>query len=189
MDYCKGIAIILVVAGHYFPAESPEAWKTIRAIIYTFHMPLFFFASGFFFAGEPERGIAELLAKKAARLLIPFATIALVFLLMKLPASLFFDLEHGLNARAVLNAVLDPVRSHVPLLWFMQALFIMFALFAVLRGVCGIPPPIIFALFAVLSFLKPPAYFSLDSVFRHMQFFCFGYLARRYAAPSSLKTA
>ena len=164
LDYCKGIAIILVVAGHYIPAESPESWKTIRGIIYTFHMPVFFFVSGYFFAGEPDLGLADLLKRKAARLLIPFATIAAVFLLMKLPASLFVDLEHGLSARAVLNALIDPVNSYVPLIWFMQALFIMFALFAALRSVCGVPPAVIFALFVVLSFFKPSAYFSLDSV-------------------------
>lgn len=42
----KGIAIILVVAGH---AEGPE-WLT--NFIYEFHMPLFFMAAGFSSTGN-----------------------------------------------------------------------------------------------------------------------------------------
>ncbi len=183
LDYCKGIAIILVVAGHYFPPESPEAWKAIRGIIYTFHMPVFFFVSGYFFLGEMRRGsgLTATLKKKAVRLLIPFASIALIFLLIKFAASLVVKLEHGLEAGTVWNAIIDPVNSYVPLIWFMQALFIMFMLFTLLNGLCRLPPPMIFAVSVCLSFLPSPAYFSIDQVFANMQFFCFGYLVNQYA--------
>lgn len=45
IDYCKTIAIILVLLGH---KDTPLSDKSID-VIYTFHMPLFFFISGFLF--------------------------------------------------------------------------------------------------------------------------------------------
>lgn len=41
IDYVRAIAIILVVAGHVNFANYH-----IKALIYSFHMPLFFFVSG-----------------------------------------------------------------------------------------------------------------------------------------------
>lgn len=42
ISICKGIAIILMVVGH---VEAPEL---LTNFIYTFHMPLFFIAAGYF---------------------------------------------------------------------------------------------------------------------------------------------
>jgi fucose 4-O-acetylase-like acetyltransferase len=45
----KGLGIVLVVAGHFWPADSPAYWTEVRRVIYTFHMPLFFFLSGWLY--------------------------------------------------------------------------------------------------------------------------------------------
>ena len=44
ISIAKGIAIILMVAGH---AECPG---TLMSLIYIFHMPLFFITAGYFFS-------------------------------------------------------------------------------------------------------------------------------------------
>lgn len=56
IDKAKGIGIILVVYGHVargiFNAGIPmneKSFGIIDSVIYSFHMPLFFFLSGFFF--------------------------------------------------------------------------------------------------------------------------------------------
>ncbi len=49
IDIAKAIAIILVVIGHYNPDSSPLWYKELVKIIYTFHMPLFLFASGYIY--------------------------------------------------------------------------------------------------------------------------------------------
>src|SRR5690606_7402737 len=46
VDQVKGFAIFLVVYGHNFPVTEK--------FIYTFHMPLFFIVSGFFFPSKPD---------------------------------------------------------------------------------------------------------------------------------------
>ena len=58
LDCLKGFGILLVVLGHVLSgyldaAVYPEAWEsfyTVRTLIYSFHMPLFFLISGFTFA-------------------------------------------------------------------------------------------------------------------------------------------
>lgn len=47
LDIAKAICIILVVIGHYHPDNSPEWYNVIWKFIYSFHMPLFMFASGY----------------------------------------------------------------------------------------------------------------------------------------------
>ena len=50
IDIAKAICIILVVIGHYCPDSSPQWYQTVNHFIYSFHMPLFMFASGFVYA-------------------------------------------------------------------------------------------------------------------------------------------
>ncbi len=59
VDYAKGIGIILVVFGHanrglYSSGIyiSPEIYHYLDNVIYSFHMPLFFFLSGLFFVSS-----------------------------------------------------------------------------------------------------------------------------------------
>ena len=66
-DILKGVGILLVILGHI---QIPYMLKTV---IYSFHMPLFFFVSGCFFRPISLR---EFLNKKTRQLLIPWAFFA-----------------------------------------------------------------------------------------------------------------
>ena len=72
----KGIAIILVVAGH---AEGPE-WLT--NFIYEFHMPLFFMAAGFFFNRKYLSDPWPFIARRFKGLYLPFLKWSVLFLLL-----------------------------------------------------------------------------------------------------------
>ncbi len=72
----KGIAIILMVIGH---AEAPEL---ITNFIYTFHMPLFFMAAGYFFDRKYLADPWTFCRKRFSGLYIPFLKWALVFLVL-----------------------------------------------------------------------------------------------------------
>ena len=67
----KGLGIILVVISHFSPNTSPEYWLSLREIIYLFHMPLFFFLSGFLFRYEKYPYLL-LVKTKINRLLFPY---------------------------------------------------------------------------------------------------------------------
>lgn len=62
-DLARGIAVFLVALGH-----SPLVGEELKCWIYTFHMPLFFFISGYFLVRK-ERPAKEMIQKKACSLL------------------------------------------------------------------------------------------------------------------------
>ena len=72
----KGIAIILMVIGH---AEAP--WY-VTNFIYTFHMPLFFIAAGYFFSSKYRSQPWTFISKRVKGLYFPFIKWAIIFLLL-----------------------------------------------------------------------------------------------------------
>lgn len=72
----KGIAIILMVIGH---AEAPGL---ITNFIYTFHMPLFFMAAGYFFSRKYLSDPWTFIGKRFKGLYIPFLKWGFIFLLL-----------------------------------------------------------------------------------------------------------
>ena len=64
IDSLKGFAIFCVTMGHF------NMWAPIERYIYSFHMFLFFFLSGFLFSAKlPQK---EMIKKRIKRLLVPF---------------------------------------------------------------------------------------------------------------------
>lgn len=129
----KGIGIILVVIGHFWPASSPAYWTEMRRIIYTFHMPLFFFLSGWLYQ-HGKYPYRTLLINKAQRLLYPFASIAILFFVIKFGAGLFVQLDKPADLDSIYTILVNPVKSYMPLLWFVHALFLIFALYPLARN-------------------------------------------------------
>jgi len=76
ISICKAIGIILMVVGH---AEAPGL---ISAFLYTFHMPLFFIAAGYFFSSKAMENPWNFCVKRFKGLYIPFLTWALIYLLL-----------------------------------------------------------------------------------------------------------
>jgi len=76
LDIIKGIGIILMVVGH---SGAPDY---VHDIIYTFHMPLFFIASGWFFSElnlEDSKGFAM---RKIKSIYFPYWKWCVIFLLL-----------------------------------------------------------------------------------------------------------
>ncbi len=80
-DFLKAFGIALVVFGHVlrglFSSDiivEQGAWAAVDRMIYLFHMPLFFYASGLFIAHLVEKyGYGGMIRKVAIALLIPLA--------------------------------------------------------------------------------------------------------------------
>ncbi len=87
VDIAKGIAILLVVFGHNCIAlQSADERGKLFEVIYSFHMPLFFFISGVFF--KPKLGLKYFAVRKTHSLLKPYF-IVLSFLAMARRQNLF----------------------------------------------------------------------------------------------------
>lgn len=78
IDALRGFAILLVVFGHSLQFTNPDFDNNILfRIIYSFHMPLFMFISGYVtFFGQDK--IVSGFKKRAALLLFPFFSWAVV---------------------------------------------------------------------------------------------------------------
>jgi len=92
VEYAKGIGIILVVYGHVargvFNAgmiQNTELFKLVDSVIYSFHMPLFFFISGLFFVSSIRRRSAKgLFFSKVDTIVYPYLVWSLIQGLVKL---------------------------------------------------------------------------------------------------------
>ncbi len=65
IDIMKGITILLVMVGHYFNN------RLVSTFIWSFHMPLFLFISGYFFRDLPFR---QRLHKASVSILLPIGS-------------------------------------------------------------------------------------------------------------------
>lgn len=129
-------AMTLVVAGHSdITPDFKNLW--IFKWAYSFHMPLFFFISGFLIAltvpNEKLKNYRTFLKKKAIRLLIPFLFINTIIFIIK--ATFIKDssmLQHPveLTWKSLLESTfLNPMGF----MWFLPALFTIFAIVILFR--------------------------------------------------------
>lgn len=90
LDIAKGIGIILVVLGHSFPDASYTVGiqnpicKVIFELIYTFHMPLFFFISGYLSPKLVIQKEKKMILKRISSLLIPYLFMSMLYVPLRL---------------------------------------------------------------------------------------------------------
>lgn len=129
VDYAKGIGIVLVVFGHVLrglhAAKLPmdEAlFQRVDSVLYSFHMPLFFFLAGlFFFDSLSRRGWRGLLANKLDTILYPYVLWSI------LQGGIEVLLSQWTNGKATMADVLS-LWAPRGQLWFLLALFLTMAL-------------------------------------------------------------
>ncbi|URZ03576.1 acyltransferase family protein [Clostridium felsineum] len=74
MDVIKGLGIIAIVIGH---TQSP-----LLRFVYSYHVVLFFFISGYFYKEEYRSKPIELIKKRIKTLYVPFITYEFIFLIL-----------------------------------------------------------------------------------------------------------
>ncbi|NCP86105.1 MAG: hypothetical protein CO094_03345 [Anaerolineae bacterium CG_4_9_14_3_um_filter_57_17] len=119
IDIAKGIGILLVVLAH----NDLEAYAPfLHKVIYSFHMPLFFFLSGMFF--RPETPFWQLIRKRFDSLLKPyFFTLFFIYF-----AEIFFGKTMGFSTallRIEKSFYANGFTIDWVAMWFLPALFTM----------------------------------------------------------------
>lgn len=154
IDALKGIGIMLVVFAHH---SLPTALDTY---IFSFHMPLFFFISGFLFDFEKYAGSAANFYKGRFRsLIVPYFAFAVLTCLFYFLLDTGFQpgvqnikfFEHiALLENSMLHGIyhifyaLGPMISYNPPLWFLTCLFVTELLFyGLAKKHCGEPKKLI----------------------------------------------
>lgn len=126
-DIAKAICIILVVIGHYVPDYSPEWYVGVHDVIYTFHMPLFMFASGFIYmATKKDIPYKDLLLKKVKRLMIPYLSVSAIVITIKLLTEGHACVENPVTWMSYVKMLYLPEAGYF--LWFIWALWWMFVI-------------------------------------------------------------
>lgn len=119
IDTAKGIGILLVILGHL------PGLGLIESIIYSFHVPLFFFLSGYVFKNTDP--FPAFLKKKAKAILIPYVTLAAGVLIYN---AVFSIINGNFAISSVLKQVLRfAVQRRYTSLWFLSCLFFLNLLF------------------------------------------------------------
>ena len=117
VDIYKGIGIVCMLLGHI------GFGGIVDHSIHAFHMPMFFFISGYLFKEKPGQSAGEWLKKKAGALLVPY----LVFGIMHYVIWVFMQLfKQEPVALAPLLRLFSVNTTKLPIagaLWFLTALF------------------------------------------------------------------
>lgn len=174
LDIAKGIGIILVVLGHSFllpgPTETSNLFlSTLRMTIYSFHMPLFFFISGYFMQIKGI-GLKEIIVKKAKRLLIPYFFFGLLFAPIK---SYFSYLAHNSYQMSRFWELFWGGVNPIGELWFLYFLFLISAVYYLLRKIFSAHLIVLLA-FIGYSIL---AMFEVSNQFARNLFYFFPYFS------------
>ena len=132
LDVAKAVCIILVVVGHYCPGNSPGWYMVIHDVIYTFHMPLFMFASGYvYIATRKDVGYENFITRKVRRLMVPYLSTSFIVITIKLLMQGGMSVDHPVTASSYLRMFYLPEAGYF--LWFIWALWWMFVLVPLFR--------------------------------------------------------
>ena len=187
IDTAKAIAIFLVIVGHLVPGESP-----IFRFIFAFHMPAFFFLSGYC-TKKNEQPFLRFVGKRAKTLLIPYVVFALISVILLLIFPVFREAE-GIKAYVVRYLYVMQPYAWFGALWFLVCLFICSAmLYCILRiwdgknawwllpvaAVFMMAAPLLYKLVSPLHYGRLP--WKIDSAIGAMPFMILGYVFREKA--------
>lgn len=176
LDAIKALATLLVIVGHVIQYTNVGFDNSIFfRVIYSFHMPLFMFVSGYLVPRTTGDGF---LTSKFKQLVVPFLLWSVLLILLDNFAAIqaggvyvLFDRYHQM--------VLRPDNGG---LWFLWVLFLNFLVFTLLEGKyrLALSAAIIVAL-SILQFLdRDFTMFGLGLFRWHYFFFLFGFLAGNY---------
>lgn len=135
ISIAQGIGITLVVLGHSLPeATANPGWLVwLKSCIYSFHMPLFMFVSGYLFyltsVGKPPfsaRGYLRFIGQKGRRLLVPYLFMMTMGHLAKAMAARYSLRPFDFSWQFYGHGLLYPRQGAIGMGWFLLTLFLIF---------------------------------------------------------------
>ncbi|MGI2172540.1 acyltransferase family protein [Shewanella ulleungensis] len=153
VDYAKGIGIILVVYGHVLRGLHSAGFEFLGrfyelsdSIVYSFHMPLFFFLSGlFFYQTLSKKGPVKLVFSKIDTIFYPYVIWSI------LQGSTEVIVSNYTNGNVTFSEVFSLLWSPRAQFWFLYDLFFIFIVFSlILNGNTKIRTVILFFLLIII---------------------------------------
>lgn len=185
LNIARGIGIFLVVLGHSFPDETFNnifLLKYTHKFIFSFHMSLFFFLSGFFAIKIYDicnlKEYKSFVIKKFRRLMVPYFVITLLAIPVKILMSKFALRPIGIS-KLIIDVFFYPWNNPIMFFWFIYTLFFIFILSSIFIKI-----PIKYMLLAtfILSLIpfKYVGLFNISGILQYAVYFYLGMFIMRY---------
>lgn len=180
VDLLKGLLMFLVIFGHTLP--RPFSGDPLKWAIYAFHIPAFFFVSGFLVDRDRflARSPVALIVVYTKRLVLPWVVASLLMLLLQRHGSL-----REISTQDIANFWFKPTYH----LWFVPALLIMIVFTRAAAGSL-IAELALFVASLIVALIVLPLETGLPTSFhrvlgdmrtyRFLVFYVFGYLLRNH---------
>jgi fucose 4-O-acetylase-like acetyltransferase len=180
IDVARGIGVLLVIYGHGLAATP------LRYIIYSFHMPLFFFLSGLIFHKRKNEKYLVILKKDLKRILIPYFIFAFISFFLWLSNIPFDRINPDLVLKQIIGIFYGSGNSGYLainiVLWFLPCLFIVKQAFWFLSKLPNKFILISLIILSITGYLNSIFYpsiklpFGFETALTGIVFFGFGYL-------------
>lgn len=188
MNFLSSFGIILVVLGH---SMYPGCRNFVSNYIYSFHMPLFAFISGYLFIRYTNiKNYWNFVCKKSSRLLIPYVFWIVAMFIVKFVFSSLSSVDVFINNpiefdfNVLCNMLLYPSKAVISYYWFAIVLFFIFIIFAsFIKKNIEKHTLQITLIFIVLYYLNPLndcQLFQLNRLFDLLPYFYFGCIFSLY---------
>jgi len=180
IHFLQTFGIILVVMGH-----CGKDIPYLTTAIYSFHMPLFVFISGFllFFKGNVFSNVSTLTfhIKKIKRLLIPYILISSIAFVIKTFLSEFSMRPIKLSVTAYIKGLIFPWDNPIIFFWFLPTIFALLILnflffkYAPIKNTLT-KKYILILISLILHFYPFPEidFFNISGIFKYQIYFILG---------------
>jgi fucose 4-O-acetylase-like acetyltransferase len=183
VDYGKGIGILLVVYAHLLSSAyhagiviPQQFFKLSDSIIYSFHMPFFFFLSGLFVQESlHKRGTKNYLTDKFSRIAYPY----LIWSILQVSVEILFSdqTQKGASIENLLAIAYRPWGQF----WFLYVLLLMHILFACLSLFGKHTRPLLIVIATILYFNPIQiGFMSIANVCTYFIFFSSGIIFKEF---------
>ena len=172
IDKLKAFGILSVILGHI---QSP-----VGAFIFSWHMPLFFFLSGFFI--HSERPVSEFLNQDFRRIMIPFFIFALIAMMIEPIKRIMLNRESldYFHEYAEIFIYMDYTHlnnTYAFVLWFLPALlFGRLIVYLIIRSFNNIWIQSIVIIFLFFCSFYIDIYFGIDNALNAILFIFIGFI-------------
>lgn len=199
IDTARGIAILLVILGHSITEDMAAASLpalVLRTFVYSVHMPIFFFISGYLFQIKEQDYFSSPLMKytvsKFRRLMVPYISFSIINYLILYAAALVPSISgilesHGYVCGSITDSLFQILtfQGHLDThLWFCYVMFLILCINRLfIRNNTCITLMMMLAVYAIWSMWKTSGGdvpYLASQCMHYLYVFCAGRLWSRY---------
>lgn len=191
IDFLKGVAAILVIFGHviqYGSIAKPYSEDVIYKIIYSFHMPLFMFLSGYtaWFSLKKTQSTIKFTMKRFKQLMVPFAVWGLLM-------SAYNSIGNVIEEKSLFPFLIknvEMIKTPENGLWFLWALFFISTGHYLIEKIAirFSGRYRIYLIFLIILLLPLPNLFGIYNIQRMLPYYVIGYIMNKEKLISEKKT-